>query len=150
MDPVDGTDRSSAAETAAARELREETGASGALERLAAIHPNPSNQTNTAFCFLATTVERTGHPVPGGDGEAQDVVEADLVRVLDELREGVSTFHAVHAAALWSAAARIAADQSGRFGLLTIRLRRLLVGESPRCPTAIRTAVAAAEASVAG
>lgn len=150
VDPADGSDRSSAAEGAAYRELLEETGATGRLERLSAIHPNPSNQNNTAFCFLATGVARSAAPQPDGLGEALDVVELDFVGLLDELREGVAAFHAVHSAALWAAAARIAADRSARFGSLTIQVRRFLVGEYPRCPTAIRAARAAAEASVAG
>ena len=137
VDPGDGYDRATAAAHAARRELWEETGYSGGrIERLLAVHPNPSNQTNTAYCFLATGLVRRSLPQPGGPGEAQEVAEQDLVGVLDELRAGAATMHAVHVAALWSAAARIASDVSGRFGALPARLRGVLAGGDPRCPGA--------------
>ena len=67
VDPGDGNDRAMAAEAAARRELWEETSYSGGrIERLAAIHPNPSNQTNTAHCFLASGLARRALPQPGG------------------------------------------------------------------------------------
>lgn len=137
VDPGDGVDRVTAAEAAARRELREETGClAGEIECLVTLHPNPSNQTNTAYCFLATGLIRGASPQPCSPGEAHEVVEADLIRVLDDVREGGITLHAVHVAALWSAAARIASDRSGRFGTLPARLRRFLAGECPRCPDA--------------
>lgn len=137
VDPGDGHDRATAAEAAARREMREETGYSGGgIERLVAVYPNPSNQTNTAHCFLATGLVRRALPQPGGPGEAQEVAEEDLVGVLDDLRAGTAIMHAVHVAALWSAAARIASDLSGRFGALPARLGRFLAGEAPRCPVA--------------
>ena len=58
----------------------------------------------------------------------------DLVSVLEGLRDGSATLHAVHVAALWSAAARIASNPSNRFGALPARLRGFLAGEAPRCP----------------
>lgn len=136
VDPGDGKNRATAAARAARRELWEETGYSGGrIERLLAVHPNPSNQTNTAHCFLATGLVRRALPHPGGPGEAQEVAEQDLIGVLDGLRAGTATMHAVHVAALWSAAARIASDVSGRFGALPARLRSFLAG-GPRCPGA--------------
>ena len=137
VDPGDGNDLAAAAATAARRELWEETGyTGGGIERLAAVHPNPSNQTNTAHCFLATGLVRRALPQPGGPGEVQEVIETDLVGVLACLRDGTAVMHAVHVAALWSATARIACDPSGRFGTLPARLGRFLAGEAPRCPAA--------------
>ncbi len=135
VDRGDGNDQAPAAARAARRELWEETGYSGGrIERLLAVHPNPSNQTNTAHCFLATGLVRRALPQPGGPGEVQEVAEVDLVRVLDDVRAGSVTLHAVHVAALWFAAVRIASDRSGRFGTLPARLRRFLTGKRPRCP----------------
>ncbi len=146
VDPGDGNDRAAAAVAAARRELQEETGYSGGrIERLVAVYPNPSNQTNTAHCFLATGLVRHALPQPGGPGEAQEVTETDLVGVLDDLRVGATVMHAVHVAALWSAAARIAADLSGRFGTLPARLCRFLAGEAPRCPGTFPPALTDAE-----
>ena len=149
--PGDGNDRAMAAEAVARRELWEETGYSGGrIERLAAVHPNPSNQTNTAHCFLATGLVRRALPQPGGPSEAQEVAETDLVSVLDGLRDGSATLHAVHVAALWSAAARIASDPSNRFGALPVRLRGFLAGEAPRCPGASLTDAELAERAIGG
>jgi 8-oxo-dGTP pyrophosphatase MutT (NUDIX family) len=150
VDRADGPPGARAAETAARRELLEETGhGGGTLEPLVTVHPNPSNQTNTAYCFLATGLSRITQPQQG-PGEVQDTVEADLTAVLEQLREGVLTLHAVHVAALWSAAARIAGEGSDRFGPLTVRLRRFLSGQGPRCPAAARHVLALAAATVGG
>lgn len=150
VDTADGPSGAEAAQSAARRELLEETGhGGGTLERLTCVHPNSSNQTNTAYCFLATATVRIAAP-RHGPSEVQDVLEADLVDVLELLREGELTLHAVHVAALWSAAARIAADRVDRFGALTLRLRRFLSGQGPRCPTASRHILALATASVGG
>ncbi len=59
------------------------------------------------------------------------------------------TLHAVHVTTLWPAA-RIAADRVNRFGPVTIRIRRFLSGQGPRCPTATRHTLALANASVGG
>jgi 8-oxo-dGTP pyrophosphatase MutT (NUDIX family) len=150
IDAADGRAGERAAESAAQRELLEETGhGGGTLETLIAVHPNPSNQTNTAYCFLATGLSRVAEPVPGL-GENQEAFDADLVGVMQLLREGALTLHAVHVAALWSAVALIAGDWTGRFGPLTVRLRRFLSGQGPRCPAAINHVLALADASVAG
>ncbi|UCF66606.1 MAG: NUDIX hydrolase [Acidobacteriota bacterium] len=54
-------------ESAALRELREETGyaASGA-RLLGAVQPNPAIQNNTCYCFLAPGARREGAPNPDG------------------------------------------------------------------------------------
>ena len=128
VDRGDGRLRLSAAEVAARRELLEETGfGGGRLECLVATHPNPSIQTNAAFCFLATDLIRQRSVAIG---ESVEVIEDDLALLLDQLREGALAMHAVHVAALWSAAARIISDNSGRFGTLPFALRRLLTRES--------------------
>ncbi len=150
VDADDGVPGPEAAEFAARRELIEETGhGGGMLEQLTSVHPNSSNQTNTAYCFLATATSRIAAPLHG-PSEVQETLEADLVDVLELLREGEMTLHAVHVAALWSAAARIAGDRVNRFGTLTLRLRRFLSGQGPRCPTASRHVLALAIASVGG
>jgi ADP-ribose pyrophosphatase len=131
VDPADGTVPEEAASTAARRELQEETGyAGGRLDHLAALHPNPSNQSNTAYCYLASGLSRETQPEHGGIGEAQELVEADFVETLAAVRDGLLPVHAIHAAALWSAAARIAGDKTTRFGPLPGRLRCFLAGEA--------------------
>lgn len=150
VDAADGGPGPRAAEGAARRELLEETGhGGGTLETLMAVHPNPSNQTNTAYCFLATGLSRVAEPL-SGPGETQDTLEADLADVLELLREGDLTLHAVHVASLWSAAARIAGDQAGRFGPLTVRLRRFLSGQGPRRLNATRHVFNLIDATVGG
>ena len=136
VDPADGNARLPAAAAAARRELREETGfTAGTLELLTATYPNPSNQTNTAFCFLATGSAPAASGASIGGGEAQELVLDDFVRVLDWMQSGMAVLHTVHVAALWSAAGRIAADRSGRFGSLTARLQHVLGGAGQgRCP----------------
>ena len=130
VDLADGQVPQRAAETAARRELREETGyAGGHLEHLATLHPNPSNQSNTAYCYLASGLSRDTASSPGGVGEAQEVLEADFVETLRAVRDGQLPCHAIHAAALWGAAARIAGDRTARFDTLPHRLRSFLGGE---------------------
>ncbi len=119
-----------ASELAGRRELLEGAGyAGGQWTYLLRTHPNPANQTNTVFCFLATDIARSGDAPYRLARAGQELLEQDFVQVLEYLRRGVLVMHAVHAAALWSAAAHIARDRSGRFGALSIRLRRFLVGE---------------------
>ncbi len=150
VDNADGPPGEAAATAAARRELLEETGyGGGTLEPLVTVHPNPSNQTNTAYCFLATGLSRIAAPLQA-PSEVQDTVEADLTALLEQLPDGGLTLHAVHVAALWSAAARIAGDRSARFGPLTVRLRRFLSGQGPRCPIAARHVLALADATVGG
>lgn len=149
VDAADGSGRA-AAEAAAARELREETGyGGGALELLATLHPNPSSQTNTASCYLVTSAVRRGDAV-AGVGEHQETFEAELVDVLEELRGGRLTLHAVHAPTLWSAAARIAGDATGRFGPLTAGLGRFFSGQEGRSSAAASHVAAIARATIGG
>jgi 8-oxo-dGTP pyrophosphatase MutT (NUDIX family) len=127
----DGASGPAASELAARRALLEGAGyAGGRWTCLLRTHPDPSNQTNTAFCFLAANVDRAGdallHLVRGD----QELAEQDLIEVLEHLRQGNVIMHSVHVAALWSAATHIASDRSGQFGALPIRLRRFLVGET--------------------
>ena len=130
VDPADGVVPEEAAGTAARRELLEETGyAGGQMEHLATLHPNPSNQSNAAYCYLATGLFSEMQSKPGGVGEAQELLEVDLVETLAAVRDGLLPWHAIHVAALWSAAARIAGDKTARFGSLPSRLRCLLAGE---------------------
>ncbi len=64
VDEADGPPGERAAAAAARRELLEETGhGGGTLEPLLTVHPNPSNQTNTAYCFLATGLSGIARPL---------------------------------------------------------------------------------------
>jgi len=138
-----------AATRAAQRELREETGyGAGQWESLVTLHPNPSNQTNTAFCYLATDLIPVMLQPSHDIGEALEVVDQDFLGVMAELQRGTLVMHAVHVAALWSAAARIAADRSARFGPLTARLRTFLTGGTTCRPD--RTATSSDHPSVGG
>lgn len=130
VDPADGNVPAEAAGIAARRELQEETGyAGGRLEHLVTLHPNSSNQSNSAYCYLGAGLSSGRQPGHGGIGEAQEVVETDFVETLAAVRDGLLPFHAIHAAALWAAAARIAGDKTSRFGPLPDRLRCFLAGE---------------------
>jgi 8-oxo-dGTP pyrophosphatase MutT (NUDIX family) len=124
VDPADGAHGPHAAESAARRELLEETGyAAGPLRLLLTTFPNPSNQSNTAFVFITTEAVLAEE-----SGEAGvDVVLADFVDVLGQLRRGEFAMHAIHVAALWSAATALAAagDEAGA-GSLPARLRAAL------------------------
>jgi 8-oxo-dGTP pyrophosphatase MutT (NUDIX family) len=124
VDPADGARGPHAAETAARRELREETGyAAGPLQLLLTTFPNPSNQSNTAFVFLTTEAVSAQESPEAGVG----VVLADFVDVLDQLRRGDLAMHAIHVAALWSAATALAsAGDEATAGSLPTRLRAAL------------------------
>ena len=128
--PESGTDNSVAAENAARRELLEQTGyAAAQWTCLLKSHLDSSHQTSAAYCFLATALDRAFFPSdPSADGMA-DIVEQDLVAALRLLQRGELAMDVLHAAALWSAASHIAADRTGRFGPLSSRLRRFLVGD---------------------
>jgi TRAP-type mannitol/chloroaromatic compound transport system permease large subunit len=86
---------------------------------------NPSNQTNSAFVFMAPNVTRS--PALAGSASAEaglEVVLEDFVTVLNHLRHGELALHAIHVAALWSAAGVIAAARDDTmFGTLPSRLR---------------------------
>jgi ADP-ribose pyrophosphatase len=105
----DGTSVGSA-EAGAKRELLEETGyGGGRFEPILTVYPDPANQTNTATAFLALGVEPQG-PQSLDPSEAIEVVLADLPDVLARLANGELRMHAVHVAALWSAAVRLMRD----------------------------------------
>jgi len=88
--------------------LLEETGyGGGRFVPILTTYPDPANQTNIATAFLALGVE----PIEAqklDSAEAVELVLADFPTVLGQLSSGEVRMHAVHVAALWSAAARIA------------------------------------------
>jgi 8-oxo-dGTP pyrophosphatase MutT (NUDIX family) len=95
------------AEAGARRELLEETGyGGGRFIPVLTTYPDPANQTNIATGFLALNVEPTGAQALDA-AESIEVVQADFRDVLMRLASGELRMHAVHVAALWSAAARI-------------------------------------------
>jgi ADP-ribose pyrophosphatase len=95
------------AEVGARRELMEETGYGGGhFLRVLATYPDPANYTNVAIGFLALDVEPAGAQALDA-AESIEVVLADFPDVLARLASGELRMHAVHVAALWSAAARI-------------------------------------------
>lgn len=95
------------AEDGARRELREETGyGGGRFVPVLTTYPDPGNFTNKAVGFLALDVEPVG--VQALDAaESIEAVLDDFPDVLTRLASGELRMHAVHVAALWSAAARV-------------------------------------------
>ena len=85
-------------ETAAERELREETGyrASG-IVALGSVHPNPAIQNNRCYTFLAEDVFPDGDPEPD-DREDIDVVVRPLADIPRLIRDGEITHSLVLAA----------------------------------------------------
>jgi ADP-ribose pyrophosphatase len=113
-----------AAETAARRELLEETGyRGGQFQQILVSYPNPANQNNKVTSFIAFDVGPSGQRSLDPNEEIE-VVVADFVEVLTSLRAGTLRMQAMHVAALWSAAASIAGGQSA---LPIEPLRRRLV-----------------------
>jgi len=109
IDPADSDNGTNVAETAARRELREETGYGG--ERfipILTVYPDPANQNNLATAFLLLGARPEGGTALDSS-EAVDVALEDFAAVLTRVRSGELRMHAVHVAALWSAAARIIA-----------------------------------------
>jgi 8-oxo-dGTP pyrophosphatase MutT (NUDIX family) len=95
------------AEEGARRELLEETGyGGGRFIPILTTYPDPANQTNIATGYLALEVEPVGAQVLDAS-ESIEIVLADYPDVLTLLASGDLRMHAVHVAALWSAAARI-------------------------------------------
>jgi len=110
VEPADGDGILPTAEAGARRELLEETGYSGGrFVPILTTYPDPANQTNIATAFLALGVEPTEAPKLDS-GEAVELVLADFPTVLGQLSSGETRMHAVHVAALWTAAARIVLD----------------------------------------
>ena len=107
IDLADSLGELDAAEAGARRELVEETGyGGGRFFPILSTYPDPGNQTNMATAFLAVEVE----PLAAqslDSSEAVDVYLADFVDVLMRVSHGDLRLHAVHVAALWSAAGRI-------------------------------------------
>ena len=112
LEPSDGDDLAAAAETAARRELQEETGyVGGRFVRILDSYPNPANHSNRVSSFLAFDVEPS--PARALDPtESIEILFDDLDATLLQLRDGDLRMQAMHVAALWSAAARIMADDS--------------------------------------
>jgi len=125
---VDAGDGPRGAAAAARRELREETGHEGKSWRLLlTTFPNPSHQNNTAHVFLATGARPTSDRAHEASIE---VMQADFVAVLDSLRTGALRWHAIHDAALWSAAAAIGSfQQNALLSTLPARLRATLAAD---------------------
>ena len=119
-----------AAERAAKRGLREETGyAAGEWFCLLKSYPDPSRQTNAAYCFLAIGLDRVPTPLAVLADQVDDVIEYDFLMAMRLLQQGRLVMDALHAAALWSAATLIATDRSSRFGRLSTQLRHFFDGE---------------------
>jgi 8-oxo-dGTP pyrophosphatase MutT (NUDIX family) len=91
-DPLDGIKR----------ELREETGyATSNIVRVGVVYPNPANQTNRLYCYLALDTE----PLYEQDLDDGEDIEVQLLP-LDELRTVVQNGgfpHALHIAVLFHA-----------------------------------------------
>lgn len=115
------------AETAARRELQEETGyRGGCFERILTSYPNTANYSNQVTSFLALDVEPGGKPALDAT-EKVDVVLEDLPRVMRLLRSGEFRMQAMHVAALWSAVVSIIAGGEHFAAAAPLRSERLAV-----------------------
>jgi 8-oxo-dGTP pyrophosphatase MutT (NUDIX family) len=113
VETVDQAASVGAAQSAARRELAEETGyRGGTFEKVLECWPNPANQTNRATTFLATGVELAGERKLDAT-EAIEVVHADLAETLRALRTGEIVMQAMHVAGLWAAVSHILAGRDG-------------------------------------
>ena len=111
------------AEDGARRELLEETGyGGGRFLPVLVTYPDPANFTNKATGFLALGVKPIGAQTPD-IGESIEIVLTDYPDVLTRLANGDVRMHAVHVAALWSAAARILLGDFPGAEVLRDRLR---------------------------
>lgn len=123
---VEPSDEADPSESAARRELWEETGyRAGTLSKLLATYPNPANQNNLATSWLALDVE-LGESRSLDAAEDIEVVLADLPDVMLRLRSGALLMQSLHVAALWTACARIVAGDTGVGAALHRRLAALL------------------------
>jgi len=94
-------------ESAARRELEEETGyAGGTFLGLGSDHANPANQTNRAWSFLAVGVRPDGHRRPDPTEEIEVIVE-DYVGFMARFWRGDVSVQVSHVAALHQAALRL-------------------------------------------
>jgi ADP-ribose pyrophosphatase len=83
FDPADGS-----AETAALRELREETGySSSSIEELGVVYDNPTKDTNQIFFFLAHNVEKL-HDTEFDETEDIETIEVPLDEIPGMIKEG--------------------------------------------------------------
>ncbi|HEX4504222.1 MAG TPA: NUDIX hydrolase [Alphaproteobacteria bacterium] len=120
---IEGSDAT--AEEGARRELFEETGyGGGRFVPVLTTYPDPGNFTNKATGFLALDVEPAGAQALDA-GESIEIVLSDFSDVLTRLAGGELRMHAVHVAALWSAAARILLGDVPGADTLRERLRPL-------------------------
>jgi 8-oxo-dGTP pyrophosphatase MutT (NUDIX family) len=88
------------------RELMEETGyASENVIEVGRVYPNPANQTNQLFCFLALDVEKIGEQNLD-DGEDIEVQLVPLDELIVMTRNGQFS-HALHVAVLFHALAHM-------------------------------------------
>jgi 8-oxo-dGTP pyrophosphatase MutT (NUDIX family) len=97
---IDASDASP--ETAAQRELLEETGYTSARwELLGVLYPNPARQTNKFYTFIATECEKVAEPSP----DAEEIISCELVSVetLIEAFKNGDFNHAIHIASLFQA-----------------------------------------------
>ena len=85
---------------AAQRELSEESGyGGGTWEEFLCVAPNPTNQSNRSYTFLATGVERLSEP----HAEATEDINVDLFtrEEVEELLRTGQIIQAMHLAPLW-------------------------------------------------
>lgn len=114
-----------AAGSAAGRELFEATGyVARQWTCLLKSYPDSSRQTNTAYGFLATGLDRSPVPPAIPVEAAVEIIEYDILTALRLVQYGRLPMDVLDTATLWSAASHIAADHSGRFDRLSLRLRR--------------------------
>ena len=123
VEPSDTQNGIDSAETAARRELLEETGyRGGRFDRVLCSYPNPANHSNRVTSFLALGVE-CGDRRSLDDNEEIDVILDDLPSVLLRLRSGELRMQAMHVAAIWSAAAQIMASHEAPGAVMPLRAR---------------------------
>ena len=129
IEPADGEGTLPVAEAGARRELLEETGyGGGRFVPILTTYPDPANQTNIATAFLALGVEPK-EAQKLDSGETVELVLADFPTVLKQLSSGEIRMHAVHVAALWSAAARIVLDSVPGTEALRAQLQSMFAGQ---------------------
>lgn len=135
IDHVDAGGSMGADEAGARRELAEETGyGGGSFFPILTTYPDPGNQTNVATAFLALNVEPIGRQSLDSS-EAIDVFLTDFPDTLMRLSSGALRLHAVHVAALWSAAGRILlADENIATATAALRARLLAAFVGPGKP----------------
>ncbi len=101
-------------ETAAARELREETGyEADHFIHIGAVHPNPAIQDNFCHTYLAYPARRSTEPTPDQTEEIE-VIEVPLSEVTALIAKGEISHALVIAAFFWYGLAREACLQGTR------------------------------------